>query len=458
MFDEVPCPRCMAIWDLMNGPVVFPRHGVVPRLYLANRTAAPVHVRIGGHWRRDRPRGGGRRYGPAIYRGTNHISAAERVIKTNDHRAFGGIARARYPMFSEAIRPELRIETESAVQPQRRSNDHLYDGPTIYTGADSRAQTWTWIANGLRSPQDQFGPPEVLLRPRGKELEVGRRRTSLADRAIESFRAEALELDIYDPLTDEAPAWGRPPQDVTATPPPPSKHAASEGIEPASRRDEASDQIEVRILGPVEVQGWRGAPERPILTELLGYLALHRDRPVTGETLRAALRPDHADKEQSVKTLRTYLSMLRKALGPEAFPAASSGGYRLANTVITDWDLFNDQAGSFELEAKLDALRLIRGRPFEGVAADTYIWAFSEFWISDVEVVVIDRAKDAARLCREADRNEDALWALRRGLLVAKYDLTLWDMYLSLASVVGGSTYEAAKKIARLALGDDAPS
>ena len=121
------------------------------------------------------------------------------------------------------------------------------------------------------------------------------------------------------------------------------------------------------------------------MVELACYLALHRERPVSGESLRAALRPD-GSKEQSAKTLRTYLSMLRKALGPDALPSRPSGGYQLASWVTTDWERFVELSRSDDVDDALEALSLIRGRPFEGVPSGTYAWVFSEFLVSDMEV------------------------------------------------------------------------
>ena len=134
------------------------------------------------------------------------------------------------------------------------------------------------------------------------------------------------------------------------------------------------------------------------MVELACYLALHRERPVSGESLRAALRPD-GSKEQSAKTLRTYLSMLRKALGPDALPSRPSGGYQLASWVTTDWERFVELSRSDDVDDALEALSLIRGRPFEGVPSGTYAWVFSEFLVSDMEVAiasVVTRAVDAA--------------------------------------------------------------
>jgi hypothetical protein len=379
-----------------------------------------------------------------------------RMVRWFEHKVFGFMARTNRPMFSEAIRPELMTESEPTAQPQPRPNG-VYDGATIYNDAKGRSRGWTWIANGLQNPDDQFGPPRSLQRPRPGTPEGGQRRTSQADRVIESFRAEALELDIYDPLTDEAPACERLPADEDTTHPPQSKSATSEGIGSAYRKDELSAHIEVRILGPVEVLGWQSAPDRPVVTELVCYLALHRDRPVSGVALRAALRPDETDKEQSAKTLRTYLSMLRKSLGPNVLPNAGSAGYRLADGVATDWDTFRRLSDLPDLDARLEALKLIRGRPFEGVSADGYAWVFTGYWISDLEVSVVRRAKEAARMCRDVGRVDDELWSLRQGLLAVPSDFTLWDMYLAFASEISDSAHRRAQQEARAALGADAP-
>jgi hypothetical protein len=82
---------------------------------------------------------------------------------------------------------------------------------------------------------------------------------------------------------------------------------------------------------------------------------------------------------------------------------------------------------------------------------------FTEFWTSDLEVAIVARAKEAARLCRADGRPQDALWALRQGLLAVRSDFTLWDMYLAFASEVGEAALRRAQVEARAALGDDAP-
>ncbi len=51
------------------------------------------------------------------------------------------------------------------------------------------------------------------------------------------------------------------------------------------------DVPEVRVLGPVEVLGWVKEPDRRIIPELACFRALHCDRSVPGEEIRAALWP-----------------------------------------------------------------------------------------------------------------------------------------------------------------------
>jgi hypothetical protein len=345
------------------------------------------------------------------------------MVRWFEHGVWSWVARAERSIYGETVRPGLATasgSTGATVPP----NDAAYEGPTIY--AAPALTRFTWIANGAQSPERQFGAPRVLRPAQPKALDVCELPANSAVPVNESPRAESLDLDNEDPGTDDTEG-----QDATLT--------------------------EVRILGPVEVLGWRVVPDRPILTELVCYLVLHRDRWVSGEALRAALRPDEVDKEQSAKTLRTYLSMLRKSLGRNALPNATSAGYRLADTVVTDWDRFRQLSEMADLQSKLDALKLIRGQPFEDIAADSYAWVFREFWISDLEVAVVTRAKEAARMCRAGGRPDDALWALRQGLLAVRSDFTLWDMYLAFASEAGEAPLRRAQHEARAALGDDAP-
>ena len=65
---------------------------------------------------------------------------------------------------------------------------------------------------------------------------------------------------------------------------------------------------------------WLAPPDRAIVTELACYPVLHRERSISDEQLRWTQRPD-GGREPAAKTMRIYLSMLRKALGPECLPS-----------------------------------------------------------------------------------------------------------------------------------------
>jgi hypothetical protein len=213
--------------------------------------------------------------------------------------------------------------------------------------------------------------------------------------------------------------------------------------------------VQIHVLGPVEVTGWLVAPERAIVTELACYLALHRDRPASGEQLRAAVRPDD-DREPAAKTMRTYLSLLRKAIGADYLPSGGGGGYRFSWLVTSDWEGFNQMsAKENDLATRLYALELIRGRPFDGVPAGTYGWVFSELWISQIETAIGSVVLDLGTECLELGLLEKAQRAVHQGLLAVPYNLTLWGLRLRLAAASGPKELSRAKAEAAATLDSD---
>jgi hypothetical protein len=322
----------------------------------------------------------------------------------------------------------------------REAEELDYDGPIVAAAGSGGpgGAAWIWVANG--TDPKMFDPPVVRRAPPPPPPEG-----FSADRIIESFRAEALDLDKYDPYVDEIL------DDVHL------------GVEESELEGPSTVELgaptmaaEILILGSVEVHGWNAPPERAVVIELACYLALHRERPVSGESLRSALRPD-GSKEQSAKTLRTYLSMLRKVLGPDALPSRPTGGYQLASWVTTDWERFVDLSQSGDLDDALEALSFIRGRPFEGVPSGTYAWVFSEFLVSDMEVAIASVVTRAVGALLEAGDLEGALGAVRQGLRAVTGDYGLWELYLSIAAQLSPGALSRARSEARAALGDDAP-
>jgi hypothetical protein len=323
---------------------------------------------------------------------------------------------------------------------ERQGVNVLYDGPRVAATGPSQGgagAAWIWVSNGTSSRM--FSPPLVRrpppLPPEGFS----------ADRIIQSFRAEAWGLDEDDPILDEI--VGEEDLEIDESEQE-KRHENEPGVAPLA--------VEIHVLGPVETQGWRSEPERAVVLELACYLALHRERPVSGESLRAALRPD-GSKEQSAKTLRTYLSMLRKALGTDALPSRPSGGYMLASFVTTDWERFIDLSRSQDLDDALTALSFVRGRPFQGVPSGTYSWVFAEFLVSEMEAAIASvtaRAVDQLVGARDLQR---ALDAVHQGLRAVTGDYGLWELYLSIAVQVSAAALDRARREARAALGDDAP-
>lgn len=191
------------------------------------------------------------------------------------------------------------------------------------------------------------------------------------------------------------------------------------------------------VLGPVEVIGWIHAPDRAIVTELACYLALHPGRVIPGDELGAALWPDAA-REASAKSLHTYMSLLRKALGTEHVPVGSGSGYRIGDEVTTDWLRFRDLTGPRASPDQLEnGLELIRGRPFAGAPPTSFGWVFSELLVSEIEVAVVDVTRRLIEAHSAIGDLAGASWTVRRGLLAVPTDFGLWGLRLALADRQG---------------------
>jgi DNA-binding SARP family transcriptional activator len=214
----------------------------------------------------------------------------------------------------------------------------------------------------------------------------------------------------------------------------------------------------VRVLGPVEVEGWSEVPSRKVVSELACYLVLHGDRNVTGEELRAAIWP--GDLRASAKSLRNVVSLLRKALGPDLVPEAQKGsGYHLAPGVSCDWTIFSGlvatATGPDEMDRLREALALVRGAPFDAVASGSFTWAWTELFVSGMEVAVATAARRLGALAIAQDDIELSVWALLQGLSASPYDRELWSAYLGASARSGRDVLETSWKNAKAVLGDD---
>jgi hypothetical protein len=330
---------------------------------------------------------------------------------------------------------------ENGQAPHQSGND-TYDGPVITRISPDRHEVW--VANGTRSVEEVFAPPGPLERkvppPVWASLPTDQ---GTVERTVESFRAETWDLEDQDPDVDE--------------------EVDDEGVdplpEPLSSVSTACDDAvatEVRVLGPIEVVGWRQTPERAIVTELACYLALHGDRPISGDELRTALWPDDV-REASAKSLRTYMSLLRRALGSDRVPQGTSAGYRLAADVLVDWVRFKELTRPESSQQELStALELIRGRPFAGAPSQAFGWIYSELLVSEMEVAVVRAANRLAGAQGQGGGPGISAWAIDQAILAVPSDIGLWEHKLAIAHSRGPDDFRRASRDAEAVLGEDA--
>ena len=234
--------------------------------------------------------------------------------------------------------------------------------------------------------------------------------------------------------------------------------------QPAPPPQPEGRKVLVRVLGPPEAEGWAEPPIRQKTTELLVYLALHGERPVSTEKLRTALWPYQPGKpDVSPGTVHQELSRLRRCLGAEHLPEAK-GGYRLAESIETDWGRFQalTEAATALPEDKgtevlKEALALVRGQPFEG-AGKGYGWAFDEVLVAKIEMAVAKAAHLASARCLAFGRLDEAEWAVAQALRAGPGDEQVWEDKLAVAAARGGwAALDRAFKDAERACGPQPP-
>jgi len=194
-------------------------------------------------------------------------------------------------------------------------------------------------------------------------------------------------------------------------------------------------EIQVCVLGPVEIHGAARPFTRAWSKELVVYLAMH-PHGATNDAWATALWPDRL---MAASSLHSTASVARRSLGQcregrDHLPRAH-GRLALADSVGTDWDEFVRLAETDELSSMRRALELVRGRPFDGLRASD--WPILEGVAPAIEAAVVDVAgRLAGRYLREGDAT-GAEWSSRKGLLVSPYDERLYRMLLRAADLAG---------------------
>jgi hypothetical protein len=273
----------------------------------------------------------------------------------------------------------------------------------------------------------------------------------------------------------------RPSQPVTADLPAGSNR--SPAAEPGARPDDRPDQVladvvrlpgrapVVRLFGPVTVVGAAG-PE-PVVVKDGRAVANHLGR-ATALVAFLACTPQGATTEQvgvalspvrrlSPATIWSLASRTRKWLGnaPDGVPyyprTPDAGAHRLHPAVRTDWsrwlELVGDDAATTPTDRLVDALELVSGRPFDGVAERHYAWA--EPIRQEMASAVIDVAHEVSRRALTNGDAATARRAARVGRSIDPGNELLWRDALRAEYIAGNREAQRRLVDQLLALADD---
>jgi DNA-binding SARP family transcriptional activator len=193
--------------------------------------------------------------------------------------------------------------------------------------------------------------------------------------------------------------------------------------------------VEIAILGPVTITGAARPFRRSASLELLVFLAFHR-RGVRNGEWPLAIWPD---RNVSLTTVHSTCSDARGALGrsedgSEHLPRRG-GLLRLGDGVCTDVERFVSLAESEDAHRLLRAMRLVRGRLFDGLHRTD--WAVFDGTQSDIESLVARTALRGAEMFLRRGGGDEAAWMVRRALLVSPYDERLYRALLRSTSAQG---------------------
>lgn len=191
-------------------------------------------------------------------------------------------------------------------------------------------------------------------------------------------------------------------------------------------------ELVVRVLGPVDVLGAARPFRRAWTLDLVVYLAVH-PRGATPDAWTTALWPDRLLADP---TRHSTVSAARRALGRSVHGAdhlpRCNGTLRLGPTVTTDWEQFRALAAAPCAPAAWEAaLDLVRGRPFDGLAAPD--WTVLEGLAARVEDDVAQLAIRLAEHHLVMGDGRAAGAAARKGLSASPYDERLYRLLLRAA-------------------------
>ncbi len=183
--------------------------------------------------------------------------------------------------------------------------------------------------------------------------------------------------------------------------------------------------IEVKILGPVEVDGAASFSSLKAV-DVITYLAFHRHG-VDADQIKSWVWPPFDPPTD--KAFANVMSRARTGLGadldgePYLSRAGADKTYRLDSAVTTDFDRVRalgeladeSRDSSATLVLLRQALDLIRGVPFTGGAASSFAWADNHVR-AQVEYTIDEMVHRCADLALELGDLGTARWAALKGL------------------------------------------
>ena len=206
---------------------------------------------------------------------------------------------------------------------------------------------------------------------------------------------------------------------------------------PAVANDSKPEQPPaINILGRRQLVGFQTEGRTPVLEALATYLVCHDAHHLNADQIALGMWPLGRPRgDISRKTVHNYLSGLRGWIGAEHLPdAASAGGY-LIEGIGSDWATLQRlarEADRVDAESaralRMQALKLVRGKPFEGLSGSGYDWVEEERLVGVMTKAIVDCATRLGNDLMDAGEFRGAQEAAEAGLRGAPNEYILWEL------------------------------
>jgi hypothetical protein len=185
----------------------------------------------------------------------------------------------------------------------------------------------------------------------------------------------------------------------------------------------------LNVLGHREILGLE-IDGGSLVDELFPYLVFHDHRHLKAAQIAIGLRPN-GSRDLDEKTVRNALTRLRRCIGAEHLPEATSDGYLIVG-IRCDCVTFErlarqaDTTGGEEaIGLRKEALALVRGAPFADLNDE---WVDAERFRSNMVVAIVKCATRLATDLLEAKHPSEAEEAASAGLRGAVRHYVLWEL------------------------------